>query len=316
MLGIHKISDNIYFYQKLLPSSNTSLIKGEPNILIDPGYNPKKSPKPIHNLLKVAGITLRDVDELWFTHNHPDHTQMAYYLLQEKDMKVVCHPKAKPILETEPPLVGLIEMEKESIYPILERIYPGRKGKKRTLENLLSTMIQLCGKPLSIGSHAIRINDTFTNGEERYGIKITYLPGHTPDEMGFLHGRILITGDLIATFNFKRPAVLNIPSSDIDDAITSLEKILTLSPEWILPGHGACVSVDQDIVNEIYKRTVDLREYGISLIKKVHSFIPYVLRLQWSLPLSVTIMERSALIPIIYKSYVAEVTLPKTKVGF
>ena len=126
--------------------------------------------------------------------------------------------------------------------------------------------------------------------------------------MGFLQGRILITGDLIATFNFKRPAVLNIPSSDIDDAITSLEKILILSPEWILPGHGACLRADRGIINEIYRQTMNLREDGIKLIKKVHSFIPYVLRLQWSLPLSVTLMERSALIPIIYKSYVAEVT--------
>ena len=169
-------------------------------------------------------------------------------------------------------------------------------------------MIQLCGKPLSIGSHAIKIDDVFIDDEERYGIKITYLPGHTPDEMGFLHGRILITGDLIATFNFKRSAVLNIPSSDIDDAITSLEKILTLSLEWILPGHGSCVRVDRGIINEIYKRTVNLRKYGISLIKKVHSFIPYVIRLQRALPLSITIMERLSLIPIIYKSYVAEVT--------
>ncbi len=304
MFGIKKISDNIYFYNSLVPSSNTTLIKGEPNILIDPGYNPKKSLQSIYNLLKVAGITLRDVDELWFTHNHPDHTQMAYYLLQEKDMKVVCHPKAKRILETEPPLLGLIEMEKEMILPILNRIYPGRKGKRRSLENLLSVMIQIYGKPVSIGAHAIKINDTFRDREERYGIKITFLPGHTPDEVGFFLGKTLITGDLIATFNFKRPAVLNIPSSDIDDAILSLKKILILAPEWILPGHGDCVRIDREIVNEIYKRTVNLREYGISLIKKVHSFIPYLFGLQRALPLTVTIMERSALIPIIYKSYV------------
>ncbi len=307
MLGIKKISDNIYFYSRFVPSSNTTLIKGEPNILIDPGYNPRGAVSSLSPLFKETGITVKDIDELWLTHNHPDHTQMAYYLLQERDMKVVCHPKAKSIVETEPPLVGLIKIEKEGILPIINRIYPGRKGKKKTLENVLSFMIYLYGKPLSIGAHAISVTDTFSEGEERYGIKITFLPGHTPDEMGFLLGRTLITGDLIATFNFKRPAVLNIPSSDIDEAISSLKKIIALSPEWILPGHGACVRIDKGIVNEIYEQTVSLREYGISLIKKVHSPISYVLGLQKALPFSVRIEERLALIPIIYKSYVAEV---------
>ncbi len=308
MIGMHKISENIYFYQRLLPSSNTSLIKGEPNILIDPGYNPDLFLHPINHFLKRAGLMLKDIDELWFTHNHPDHTQMAYYILQEKDMKVVCHPRAKPILETEPPLVGLIKMEKEGIYPILERIYPGRKGKQRNLENLLSAMIQIYGRPLSIGSHAIKVNDTFDEGEERYGIKITFLPGHTPDEVGFLLDNILISGDLIATFNFKRPAVLNIPSSDIDDAISSLEKMFSLPCEWILPGHGSCVKIDREIVKGIYEQTVKLREDGIKLIKRVHSFIPYIIGLQKIVPFSVRLQERLSLIHIIYKSYVAEVS--------
>jgi len=315
MRQITKISDNIYFYRRRIPSSNTTLIKGEPNILIDPGYNPKGNLRVLLPLFKEAGITIKDIDEIWFTHNHPDHTQMAYYLLQKKDMKVISHPLAKRILETEPPIRGLIEMEKETLLPILNRIYPGRIGKRRTLENLLSVMIQLCGRPLSIGAHSIRITDTFADGEERYGITIVFFPGHTPDEVGFFLNSTLITGDLIATFSFKRPAVLNIPSSDIDDAISSLEKILTLSLKWILPGHGACVRIDSGIVNEIYRHTVALREYGISLIKKVHSFIPFVFGLQRALPLTVTIMERCALIPVIYKSYVAEVTQPKTKVG-
>jgi len=312
---MHKISENIYFYKRLLPSSNTSLIKGEPNILIDPGYNPNLFLHPINYFLKKAGLILKDIDELWFTHNHPDHTQLAYYILQEKDMKVVCHPRAKLILETEPPIAGLIELEKEGIYPVLERIYPGRKGKQRNIENLMSFMIQLYGRPLSIGSHAIKVDDTFIEGEERYGIRIIYLPGHTPDEVGFLSDNILISGDLIATFNFKRPAVLNIPSSDIDDTISSLEKMFSLPCEWILPGHGSCVKIDKEIVKGIYEQTVQLRENGIELIKRVHSFIPYIIGLQKIVPFSVRLQERLALIHIIYKSFVAEVSRKEPKFG-
>ncbi len=312
MKRVTKISDRVYFYNRGIPSSNTTLIRGEVNILIDPGYNPRGEVRSLFPLLSEVGISVHDIHEIWFTHNHPDHTQMAYYLLQENDKKVVSHPITKRVLETEPPLSGLIEMEKEMIRPILNRLYPGRLGKIRSLESLLFHSIRLYGKPLSIGAHSIKVNDCFTNGEKRYGIKVLFLPGHSPDEVGFFLDSTLITGDLIATFNFKRPAVLNIPSSDIDDAIQSIEKILNISPEWILPGHGNCSKIDRSSINEIYRRTIDLRKYGISLIKRTHSFFHYAFGLQKALPLTVRLQERLALIPIIYKSYLKELDIERS----
>ncbi|MEJ2307448.1 MAG: MBL fold metallo-hydrolase, partial [candidate division WOR-3 bacterium] len=253
-----KVNDRIYFYLRKTPSSNTTLIKGNVNILIDPGYNPVRKIKSLDLLTKEAGIQIKNIDEIWFTHSHPDHTALSYYLLQEKEIKIVCHPSAKGI-------------------------------------------VKFYGSSLYIGSHAIKADDCFSDGELRNGIKVFFLPGHTNDEVGFSLENILITGDLIATFSFMRPAVLNVPSSDIDDAISSLEKILKNSPDLILPGHGNCSKIDMNLVKEIHTQTVNLRERGLSLINTTHSFIPYFLNLQKILPLfTLRIQERLALLYIIY----------------
>lgn len=304
MNKVIKVNDKIYFYPRKTPSSNTTLIKGNVNILIDPGYNPVMKTKSISPLIKEAGIQIENIDEIWFTHNHPDHTGLAYYLLQEKEMKIVCHPSAKDFINIEPPIRGLIEKEKID-EEILKKLYPVNPKKRGEIRALVRYIVKLYGSSLSIGSHAIKADDSFSDGKLRDGIKVVFLPGHTTDEVGFSLGNTLITGDLIATFSFKRPAVLNVPSSDIDDAISSLDKILKISPGLLLPGHGNCSKIDIKIVKEIYNQTVNLRERGISLINTTHSFIPYFLNLQKILPLfTLRIQERLALLYIIYKSYI------------
>ena len=304
MNKVTKVSDKIYFYLRKVPSSNTTLIKGEANILVDPGYNPTFKIKALNPLLREAGIEVKNIDEIWFTHKHPDHTGLAYYLLQEKQMKILCHPGAKSFIEKEPPIKGLIESEKLDDF-ILKRIYPMDMKRRKRIETLVRYLVKFYGQILSIGSHSVRVDDCFSDGEVRHGIKVIFLPGHTFDEVAFSIDYALITGDLIATFSFKRPAVLNVPSSDIDEAISSLEKILGISPSLVLPGHGDYSKIDINIVKDIYNQTINLREKGILLIKNTHSFISYVLGLQKILPLfTLRIQERLALLYIIYKSYV------------
>ncbi len=304
MNKVIKVNDKIYFYSRKVPSSNTTLIKGDVNILIDPGYNPTLKIRALEPLIKEAGIGIKNIDEIWFTHSHPDHTGLAYYLLQEKQMKIVCHPWGKNFITTEPPIRGLIEREKIDD-AVLKRLYPIDVKRRKRIEALVRYLVKFYARFLSINSHAVKVDDCFSDEEVRYGIKVVFLPGHTLDEVGFSLGSILITGDLIATFSFKRPAVLNVPSSDIDDAISSLKKILEISPKLILPGHGNYSKIDANLVNEIYKQTINLREKGILLVRNSHSFMTYALGLQKILPtFTLRIQERLALLYIIYKSYV------------
>lgn len=304
MNKVIKFNDKKFFYHRKVPSSNTTLIKGNVNILIDPGYNPVMKTRALKPLLKKAGIRVKDIDEIWFTHSHPDHIGLAYYLLQKKDIKVVCHPLAKDFIEIEPPLRAIIETEKFDD-SILKKLYPENPKKRKRLEGLVRQIVKFYGSFLTKGNHAFKANEFFTNGEIRHGIKVIFLPGHTFDEVGFSIDSTLITGDLIATFSFRRPAVLNVPSSDIDASISSLEKIIEISPKLILPGHGNYSTIDVKLIKEIYNQTVDLREKGFLLLEKTNSFIDYFIGLQKILPLfTLRTQERLALLYIIYKSYV------------
>jgi len=299
-----KVNDKLYFYSRKVPSSNTTLIKGDVNILIDPGYNPALKTRALEPLMKEGGVGVKNIDEIWFTHNHPDHTGLAYYLLQEKQMKIVCHPQGRNFIEVEPPIEGIIEREKIDS-EILERLYPTDIKRRKRIEALVRYLVKFYARFLTIDSHAVKADECFSDGEVRHGVKVVFLPGHTFDGVGFSVGSTLITGDLIATFSFKRPAVLNVPSSDIDDAISSLKKIIEISPTLILPGHGNYSKINVNFVHEIYSRTVKLREKGILLVRNSHSFIPYALGLQKILPLfTIRVQERLALLYIIYKSYV------------
>lgn len=304
MNKVTKINDKIYFYSRKVPSSNTTLIKGNVNILIDPGYNPVLKIKALNPLMKKARIRIKDIDEIWFTHSHPDHIGLTYYLLQEKQIKVVCHPLAEEFVQKEPPIRAIIENEKFD-NSILKRIYPENQKKRERLESIVHHIVKFYGSFLTKGNHAFKADDCFSHDEIRHGIKVVYLPGHTFDEAGFFIGSTLVTGDLIATFSFKRPAVLNVPSSDIDDAISSLKEILEISPGLILPGHGNYSKIDLELIKGIYNQTVSLREKGFLLLENTHSFFDYALGLQKILPpFTLRIQERLALLYILYKSYV------------
>ena len=304
MNKVVNFNDKIFFYNRRVPSSNTTLIKGDVNILIDPGFNPILKTKALKPLLRTAGINIKDIDEIWFTHSHPDHIGLTYYLLQEKAIKVICHPLAKDLIHIEPSIRGLIETEKFED-SILKRLYPKNPQKRKRLEAIVRFIVKFYAIFFTAGNHAIKADECFTHDENRYGIKIIFLPGHTFDEVGFLLGSTLITGDLIATFSFRRPAVLNVPSSDIDNAISSLKKILEISPGFILPGHGNYSKIDVKLITEIYNQTLNLREKGFLLLKNNHSFIDYAFGLQKILPLfTLRIQERLALLYVVYKSYV------------
>ncbi len=303
MNKVIKISDELYFFLRKGFSSNTTLIKRDANILIDPGYNPIFKTKALVPLTEEAGVEIKDIDEIWFTHSHPDHTGLAYYLLQEKEMKICCHPLGKIFIERNPPIAGLMAAEKISDF-VLERMYPKDRKKRQKIEQIGLFLVNIFARPIMVGSHAIKVDSIFLDGEKRMGAKIIFLPGHTPDEVGFLFDSNLITGDIISNFSYRKKIALNVPSSDIDDGLISLKKIIDLAPILILPGHSNCLKICTKDLKELYKQTADLKEKGISLAANSHSFFSYVIGVQKIVPLlPFRPQERLSLPHIIYKSY-------------
>ena len=76
-----------------------------------------------------------------------------------------------------------------------------------------------------------------SDGDRVGGLVAVHTPGHAPDHLCFWHpeSRTLLTGDLIAG---RGSIMVAPPDGDLEAYMASLERVRTLSPACILPGHG------------------------------------------------------------------------------
>ena len=59
------------------------LIKDEKNVLVDCGHKSQSSYEQLKLALQKQGLTVKDIDEIWLTHGHPDHFGQAALLAEQ-----------------------------------------------------------------------------------------------------------------------------------------------------------------------------------------------------------------------------------------
>lgn len=90
-------------------------------------------------------------------------------------------------------------------------------------------------------------------------LEIIHVPGHSPDSICLLdrNARYLWTGD---TF-YNAPIYLYSDTTDIDDFISSYEKMFDLTPyyDWLLPSHNETY-VDKEIISRVLNAAIEIRD--------------------------------------------------------
>jgi glyoxylase-like metal-dependent hydrolase (beta-lactamase superfamily II) len=88
-------------------------------------------------------------------------------------------------------------------------------------------------------------------------VEAVALPGHTTGHMGYFvrDAGVLVLGDLI-DFENSKGMDLNNPRSEFGAAVQSLQRVLALEPEVIIPGHGA-PTVGRAKVRDVLERALD-----------------------------------------------------------
>lgn len=68
-------------------------------------------------------------------------------------------------------------------------------------------------------------------------LRVLETPGHSPDHLCFFRApdRVLFTGDLVLG---EGSSLVGHPEGSVSDCLASLERLLGLAPELLLPGHG------------------------------------------------------------------------------
>jgi glyoxylase-like metal-dependent hydrolase (beta-lactamase superfamily II) len=201
---------------------NLTLIADEENgnTLVDAGI-PDQT-EAISAALVEAGIGVRDLRRIIFTHQDLDHVGSGAALVRQSGAMVLAHSADAPYIEGRlRPLKPTPEMleQRPHMREVLERLEP--VGVDEQVEN--GTRLDLAG-----------------------GTQVVFTPGHTPGHISLYleRSKILVAGDALTAeggyLNGPNPPV----TLDMRTAIQSIQRLEDLDIDTIICYHGGVVSED------------------------------------------------------------------------
>jgi glyoxylase-like metal-dependent hydrolase (beta-lactamase superfamily II) len=229
VLKIEKIIGNEYvvLYPTLLQ------INGK-NYLVDCGY--EETTEELESALKAISIDLKDLTGVIITHDDHDHLGGLKFLKQKNSkLKVFCGELEKDSVS------GRIKSERlvqaESLFDSLP------DENKSWASDFIRQLKRV--ERFDVDG-AFRDNDVFEDE-----IIVMHTPGHTKGHISLFgpEERIFIAGDAVVIengeFDIANPAF----TLDMEQAIKSVEKIISLSPSKIICYHGGIV--DQNMIESL-----------------------------------------------------------------
>ncbi len=207
------------------------------------------------------------------THGHIDHMAGAKKLQKAFNADIWASEKAIPFVESQAPID--IEMERESLIVAFRELFTA------PLWLVKAAMWIALGRTHSISS--VKLLDKSSNIGET-GFHPVELPGHHHGHIGFYNEdeSVLIAGDLIDPRHKMKP-ILTAPSSDFEGMKKSLEKVIHIAPEILLPGHGEPILGEETIQIAILKaqetmqaahdKVIEVLETESSTLPKLSNFL-------------------------------------------
>lgn len=173
-------------------------------VLIDAGAKPDA----VVRVAKDHGV---EVKYLFITHYHVDHVRYARDIVKVTNCKVVVPAGDSDVIQgkAKPRVRGVIPA-------LINRLMPLR--------------------PVNVD---IRISDN----EEIEGYLAIHAPGHTPGSTAYFKDGVLFSGDAVIERGGKPAPPPAMFTLDMDEAIRSMNKLLSLKPRIIYPGHGKPITL-------------------------------------------------------------------------
>jgi glyoxylase-like metal-dependent hydrolase (beta-lactamase superfamily II) len=201
---------------------NLTLILDEENgaTLVDAGL-PGQA-EAIGSALAEAGVGVRDLRRIIFTHQDLDHVGSGAALLRQSGARVLAHPADSPHID------GSLRLLKPSP-EILEQ----RPQMREALERL---------EPVRVDEH---LEDN-ARLDLAGGTRVISTPGHTPGHISLYleRSKVLIAGDALraerGSLNGPNPSM----TLDMRAALQSLRTLADLEIDTIVCYHGGVVSED------------------------------------------------------------------------
>ncbi|MGI8927050.1 MAG: MBL fold metallo-hydrolase [Tepidiformaceae bacterium] len=224
---------------------------GGDTVLVDCGWNTDSAYAALEEGMREHGTHPTEISKLVITHVHPDHYGMAGRLKQLSSCDVVIHEKDAEVITAR---------------------YLAPKG----LTEDMSRFMQMNGVPpldspaMSMGSMgmlgmvAAVLPDTSLKGGEvikagDFDFEVIWTPGHSPGHICLYepNRKILLTGDhILPTITPNVSIHAQTHGSPLGDYMRSLEKLVDLDVEWVLPAHEFEVRDLKECIIEIEEHHV------------------------------------------------------------
>lgn len=205
------------------------LITDNKNVLVDCGHFSDGAFEILADQLNNFGLSVRDIDEIWLTHGHPDHFGQASKLADLSGAVVYGHPKER---------ANFAGNDDRDLFRdfFIEQNIP-KKFSEQMIQQL--DWLQQYQQPLE--PEWVKSGDTLTSGELSVDVRLT--PGHAPGHVSFKSNKSLIfSGDLLLG-HISTNALINFDPETGNRNKSLLQYRESL--QWIrkqqgtvLPGHG------------------------------------------------------------------------------
>lgn len=239
-----RIAENVYFFQSELYAQVTAGVIAGPDaaVLIDTLALPEETRQLRRFIERELQVPVRYIIN---THYHADHSWGNCFF---PEAIVVAHSRCYDLLDTRGRAALDAEKKENAQLREVDIVLPSVTFEKGELT------LQLGKKTLNVFP----------------------LPGHSSDAIAVLveEDRVLFCGD---TFM----ALPTIVDGDIDEMTASLKKIMKMSLENLIPGHGeivlrgeieAAIKSNLDYLNKLRKavREASRRRYPLDILESVH----------------------------------------------
>ncbi len=217
-----------------------TLIQDDINVLVDTGHFGSRD--KLMARLSGNGLTTRDIDAVVLTHLNWDHCLNVDLF---HDSKIIISPA---------------ELEKGSLSGSMDGLTPKFKDLLKGMDLLLVSDNQ------RISANA----------------SIIYTPGHTPGHISVVVGgvdRVVIAGDAVPNLRAYRRGMPDLIFFDAATAKSSIERIKSLKPSYIIPGHDSPFNdngyVERDDIDIILRK--ENEENLVVIIRNTEADKPLVL---------------------------------------
>lgn len=245
------------------------LIIDEKVVLIDCGYFAVESYERIKCHLQKHGADIRDLDEIWLTHGHPDHFGQAALLAEKSNATVYGHFKERTNF------AGNNDRE------LFREFFNTHDIPQPLVDHMVEQLNWLQQYQQPIEPQWVREGEELSSG--RLSVKVKLTPGHAPGHLVFDTGEGLLFGGDLLLKHISTNALLNFdPDTQVrNKSLLQYRESLrwmTKQQGWVLPGHGESIENISEVVSHHftehdrrYRGILQLlRQRPLSLMKLSH----------------------------------------------